>query len=291
MESAVGLNASWTLPTNPESVGKSRHLVSRFAGAAGASDEVLERIVLAVSETVTNSVVHAGADGEVLVSCHVAEDGRFIIEVVDEGIGIIARSDSPGTGHGLAIVGALAQALEVASGPDGRGTVVTMDFGPVFATDGPHGLEALCALAVETVADASCVDLVRAGVLRRVAAEVIDEPGLTAWLRDAVPPSKPGTATWAALRDGGVRLVVHDPAVPRSPGGSGERLDLTWWAAVALHNSGGTPAALWGFGGREGGRSVPPKRIMSILTQAAHGDLVQRSQQTMLRAQLADASL
>ena len=289
MEATVGLKASWVLPARPGSVGKSRHLVGRFAGAAGASDEVRQSIVLAVSETVTNSVVHAGAGDEVRVSCRIDEDGRFIIEIVDEGDGIAARPDSPGAGHGLAIVGALAQALDVASGPNGRGTVVTMAFGPVISPDQAPGLEALCALAVETVADASCMDLVRGGVLRRVAAQVTNEPGLSVWLREAVPPSKPGTATWAALRDGGVRLVVHDPSVPRSPGGPGERLSLTWWAAAALHEPGGTPAALWGFGGRDGGRSVPTEPIMHILSEAARGDLAQPAEQTLLRGQLATA--
>ena len=107
----------------------------------------------------------------------------------------------------------------------------------------------LCGLALETVADVSNVDLVHEGVLRRVAAEVANDPALTAWLRAAVPPAKPGTATWAALRDGGARLVVPDPTVPRSPGGTGERLNLTWWVAVALEHTNGTPAAIWGLGG------------------------------------------
>jgi hypothetical protein len=128
----------------------------------------------------------------------------------------------------LAMVGALALALDVATGRDGRGTAVTMAFGHAPALAAPPGLELLCVLALETVADGSCVDLVHEGVLRRVAAEVADDAALTSWLRAAVPPAKPGTATWSALREGGARLVVHDRTVPRSPGGTGERLNLTW---------------------------------------------------------------
>ena len=161
------------------------------------------------------------------------------------------------------------QALDIAPGPDRRGTVVTMTFGPVRPPAAAPGLETLCALALETVADVSCVDLVHDGVLRRVAAEVADDPALTSWLRAAVPPAKPGTATWSALREGGARVVVHDPTVPRSPGGTGERLDLTWWIAVPLEKSDGTPAALWGLGGREGGHAVPPEEVMLILGDAA----------------------
>ena len=80
-----------------------------------------------------------------------------------------------------------------------------MSFGRVPAPAAPPGLEMLCALALETVADVSNVDLVQQGVLRRVAAEVAGDAALTAWLSTAVPPVKPGTATWAALREGGAR--------------------------------------------------------------------------------------
>jgi hypothetical protein len=185
------------------------------------------------------------------------------------------------------MVGALAQSLEVAPAPGGRGTAVTMAFGPVQPPAVPPGLELLCALALDTVADVSCVHLVHDGVLRRVAAEVAGDRALTAWLREALPPAKPGTATWSALREGGARLVVHDPSVPRSPGGPGDHLDLTWWVAVALEQSDGTPAALWGLGGRVGGHPVPPEETIRIFADAARGDLAQPAERAMLRARLA----
>jgi anti-sigma regulatory factor (Ser/Thr protein kinase) len=278
------------MPAVPSVVGRLRHHAAAFAAAAGASAEVTDAIALAVSETVTNVILHAydGEGGEVRVSCDV--DGeRVIVEVVDDGSGIAARHDSPGIGHGLAVVGALAQSLEIALGPNGRGTVVTMAFGRVQPLHAPPGLEALCALALETVADASSVHLVRDGVLRRMAAEVAGEPALSAWLREAMPPTKPGTATWAALREGGARLVVHDPSVPRSPGGPGERLNLTWWVAVPLEKPDGSPVALWGLGGRVGGRPVPSEKVIRILADAAGGDLAQPAGRALLRTRLATA--
>jgi serine/threonine-protein kinase RsbW len=278
------------LPAVPSTVRQLRHRAEGFAAAAGASEEVRQAIALAVSETVTNVILHAydGGEGEVSVSCGV--DGeRFIVEVVDEGRGIAARQDSPGIGHGLAMVGALAQSLDFARGPGGRGTAVTMGFGRVKPLNAPPGLEVLAALAIETVADASSVYLVREGVLRRVAGEVAGEPALGAWLSAALPPAKPGTATWAVLRQGGARLVVHDPAVSRSPGGPGERLNLTWWVAIALEKSDGTPAALWGLGGRAGGRPVPSENVIRILADAARGDLGQPAARALLRARLATA--
>jgi serine/threonine-protein kinase RsbW len=261
---------------------------TEFVSTAGASDEVTEAVALAVSETVTNAVVHAydGQErGDVRVSCH-ADGERFIVEVADEGSGIWLRQDSPGLGHGLAMVGALAHTLGIAPGPDGRGTTVTMAFGAVPRSDMPPGLEMLCPLALETIADVSNVDLVHEGVLRRVAAEVANDSALTAWLLAAVPPAKPGTATWSALREGGARLVVHDPTVPRSPGGTGERLDLMWWVAVALEKSDGTPGAIWGLGGRAGGHPVPSEEVIDILAEAAPRNLVRPAELALLRARL-----
>jgi serine/threonine-protein kinase RsbW len=288
---SVRPSGGWVLPAEPSAVTVLRRRAAEFVSAAGASDEVTEAVALAVSETVTNAVVHAydGREGgDVRVSCR--PDGeRFIVEVADEGSGIWLRQDSPGMGHGLAMVGALAHTLDIAPGAGGRGTAVTMAFGAVLPADVPPGLEMLCPLALETVADVSNVDLVHEGVLRRVAAEVANDPALTAWLRAAVPPAKPGTATWSALREGGVRLVVHDPTVPRSPGGTGERLDLMWWVAVALEKSDGTPTALWGLGGREGGHPVPREEVIGIFADAVQRNLVQPAERALLRARLAMA--
>jgi anti-sigma regulatory factor (Ser/Thr protein kinase) len=265
-----------------------RHAVT-FAAAAGASEEMTDAVALAVSETVTNAVMHAyvgSGPGLVSVRC-LAEGDRVIIEVVDWGNGIAARADSPGVGHGLATVGALAQTLQILTRPDTPGTVVTMSFAPARDRLGVTGLEPLCTLALERVADVSCVDVVHGGVLRRAAAEVAGDPALTAWLRDAIPPAKPGTATWAALREGGTQLVVHDPSVPRSPGGTGERLGLTWWVAVPLEGPDATPAALWGLGGRDGGRPVPSRAVLDALAEAARSDLTQETPRAALRGRLA----
>jgi anti-sigma regulatory factor (Ser/Thr protein kinase) len=290
LDASQGSSAAWVLPAVPSTVTQLRHRAAGFAAAAGASEEVTEAIALAVSETVTNVILHAydRGEGEVSVSCGV--DGEsVVVEVVDEGRGIEVRRYSHGIGHGLALVGALAQSLDFALGRNGRGTAVTMAFGRVQPPDAPPGLEALCALGVQTVADASSVYLVHEGVLRRVAADVAGEPALGAWLAAALPPAKPGTATWAALREGGAHLVVHDPGRPRSPGGPGERLNLTWWVAIALERSDGTPTALWGLGGRAGGRPVPSEEVIRILATASRRDLARPAGRALLRAQLAIA--
>jgi anti-sigma regulatory factor (Ser/Thr protein kinase) len=285
----TGSGAVWALPAVPSAVGQMRRHATGFATALGAPGEVTHAVALAVSETVSNAVIHAYAGrepGPVRVRCR-ADGQRLVVEVADEGVGIAARDDSPGIGQGLSVVGALARSLEIASRADGPGTVVTMSFAP-----GPHaldlpGLEPLCALALERVADVSCVDVVSGGVLRRAAAEVAGDPALTAWLRAALPPAKPGTATWGALREGGAQLVVHDASVPRSPGGTGERLGLMWWVAVPLEGPDGRPAALWGLGGRAGGRPVPSEAAIRALADAARADLTHEGERARLRARLA----
>lgn len=290
MVGAVDEQACWTVPAVPDTVRELRAHVTAFAAAAGATPALQHDVALAVSETVTNAIVHAYArasePGHVRVCCWFA-DSQLVVEVADDGTGIASRDDSPGVGHGLAMVGALADALEVAPGPHGHGTAVTMTFATGPATElATPGLAALCRLALDTIADVSCVDLVRGGVLRRTAAEVAGDAGLAAWLRNATPPTKPGTATWAALRDGGAHLVVHDPTVPRSPGGPGERLDLSWWVAIALDGPDGAPEAMWGLGGRAGGHAAPCPAHLEALTNAAHGDLGDKAQRAALRARL-----
>jgi len=246
-------------------------------------------IELAVSELVTNVVLHAyvGREpGRVSVRCQ-GDGERITIEIADDGVGVAPRDDSPGVGHGLALVGGLADTLEIAPGAGGRGTVVTLSFAREERPPEPSGLEPLCALALEYLADASCLDVVHGGVLRRVTAEVAGDPPLTEWLRHALPPAKPGTATWGALREGGAQLVIHDPTVPRSPGGSGERLGLEWWVSVPLKGSDGELMALWGLGGREGGRPIPTAGILHALGEAGRTGLAQESQRDALRARLA----
>jgi anti-sigma regulatory factor (Ser/Thr protein kinase) len=289
VRTSIGPGADWALPAEPSAVGELRRRATAFASATGASDVVIDAVALAVSETVSNVVIHAYAGrepGPVVVRCR-AEGEHVVVEVIDEGVGLAARDDSPGIGHGLALVGAMAQSLEIAERPDGPGTVVTMAFAPAPRPPAAPGLEPLCALALEHVADASCLDVVSDGVLRRATAEVAGDPALTAWLRESIPPAKPGTATWGALREGGAQLTVHDASVPRSPGGSGERLGLTWWVSVPLEGPDGTPAALWGLGGREGGRPLPSERVMRALAEAAHADLAQETERAVLRARLA----
>ena len=106
-----------------------RQEIVRFASGAGASDVAVSAVKLAISETVTNAVVHAfvGRDpGAVCVEARVVEDGLIVI-VCDDGSGMSPRPDSPGLGLGLPLIANVADDVRVGD-CGGRGTRVSMRF-------------------------------------------------------------------------------------------------------------------------------------------------------------------
>jgi serine/threonine-protein kinase RsbW len=84
---STGSEAAWELPAVPASVGPMRRHAAAFALAVGASEEMTTAVQLAVSETVTNAVIHAyvGREpGRVSVRCQ-GDGERMIVEVIDDG--------------------------------------------------------------------------------------------------------------------------------------------------------------------------------------------------------------
>jgi serine/threonine-protein kinase RsbW len=106
--------------------------VQTAAREAGVTPAVLADIALAVSEATTNVVLHAYDASQPLetdtvdVGIRVC-DQSFEITVCDHGGGLRARSDSPGAGLGLILIGRLTQQSTVASRSAG-GTRVWMRF-------------------------------------------------------------------------------------------------------------------------------------------------------------------
>ena len=119
-----------TLPAVPESVPELRTAVCDYARRAGASANVIEQVRLAVSEALTNVVLHAyvGAaePGPVRVEAQVAAADLEVV-VADEGRGMVPRLDSPGLGLGLALIAHAADNLDVHDG-DIVGTQLRMSF-------------------------------------------------------------------------------------------------------------------------------------------------------------------
>ena len=116
-------------PAQADQVGPARREVVAYAREQGAADP--DGIALAVSEAVTNAVVHAYVDavspGEVEVFAKRHPGDGIEIHVCDEGRGMMPRRDSPGLGVGLALITKLAQRFKVETRPGG-GTAVSMLF-------------------------------------------------------------------------------------------------------------------------------------------------------------------
>ena len=109
-----------------------RTAVTDFAERCGMQGRRLHDLRLAVSEAVTNAVVHAYRDidagGEIALCAHV-EDGQLVVRVTDDGAGMNPRPDSPGAGIGLPLIASVADDLHVETGqPPAAGTSVTMAF-------------------------------------------------------------------------------------------------------------------------------------------------------------------
>jgi hypothetical protein len=88
-------------------------------------------IQLAVSEAVTNAVMHAyrrdAQPGDVEVHAAMTS-GWFEVRVVDGGSGMKPRNDSPGVGLGLPLIYRLADQVEVRERADGNGMELCMRF-------------------------------------------------------------------------------------------------------------------------------------------------------------------
>jgi len=112
----------------PDSIPHARHDVRRLAWAAGASRALLDAISLAVTEAVTNSIVHGyrGRPGEVELTAQVAA-GTLVVVVTDCGCGFHTPPANPGLGLGLALMADATEHLDIAERAAG-GTDVTMRF-------------------------------------------------------------------------------------------------------------------------------------------------------------------
>jgi stage II sporulation protein AB (anti-sigma F factor) len=118
---------SW--PARPEHVGAARRAVWDAAVRAGAQKPVREAARLAVSEAVSNVVVHSYRDSDGGEFTLRVEWGGSELKVIvrDEGCGMAPRMDSPGAGLGLPLIATLADTFSVTA-PPGGGTEVCMTF-------------------------------------------------------------------------------------------------------------------------------------------------------------------
>jgi anti-sigma regulatory factor (Ser/Thr protein kinase) len=107
-----------------------RTAVVSFAARHGAGREAQTDIALAVSEALTNAVVHAFVlkpAGTMSVLAEAAAD-VLLIRITDDGSGMSPRADSPGMGVGLHLIAQLTSSVEFHPGPQGTGTELRLSF-------------------------------------------------------------------------------------------------------------------------------------------------------------------
>ena len=114
-----------------------RAAVGAFIAPLDPDLEELSDIKTAVSEAVTNCIVHAYPEkrGEIILSCRVYPDRTVELRIVDQGVGIpdITAAREPmfttggqdRSGMGFTIMEKFMSSLQVESQP-GKGTAVTM---------------------------------------------------------------------------------------------------------------------------------------------------------------------
>lgn len=147
------LTLSEAYPAAAASVPLARAAVADFARAAGLPAEQVHSLRLAVSEAVTNAVVHAfrgAARGHVQVSGARAGDELWVL-VADDGCGFLhGARGAPGLGWGLALIAEVCEQFEIAERAGG-GTELRMRFrlGTALASaaDGPRESRGLAAAA------------------------------------------------------------------------------------------------------------------------------------------------
>jgi anti-sigma regulatory factor (Ser/Thr protein kinase) len=118
-----------TWSSRPEHVAAARRAALQAARRAGADRATLDAIRIAVTEAVSNVVVHGydgSPDGSFTVAVE-ARDHELLVSVRDMGVGMRPHPDGAGAGLGLPIIARVAASFTVLT-PPGGGTEVRMTF-------------------------------------------------------------------------------------------------------------------------------------------------------------------
>lgn len=126
-----------TIPSRSANESFARVAVASFASQLDPTIEEINDIKTAVSEAVTNCIVHAYADriGAIYITAEILPDARLKIKIRDKGCGIedvgqameplFTTGGSERAGLGFAVMQSFTDSLKVRSTP-GKGTTVTM---------------------------------------------------------------------------------------------------------------------------------------------------------------------
>jgi serine/threonine-protein kinase RsbW len=124
---------SLELLATPESVGAARRALAVYCAEHGAARATTDRVLLSVSEAVTNALVHAyryvaePAAGRIQLEARFGE-AALVVVVRDFGCGMAPRLDSPGLGLGLPLIAASTSSVQIDATPEGGCTEISMAF-------------------------------------------------------------------------------------------------------------------------------------------------------------------
>jgi anti-sigma regulatory factor (Ser/Thr protein kinase) len=125
-------STAWSVPALADEVIGIRHAAVQFARSNGVPDDRLADLRLAISEAVTNAVVHAfrtrELPGTVTLTIDITPERFAEVVVRDDGMGMSARGDSPGLGLGLSVIERIADETEHRRPADGVGFELWMRF-------------------------------------------------------------------------------------------------------------------------------------------------------------------
>jgi anti-sigma regulatory factor (Ser/Thr protein kinase) len=108
--------ARLSAPALADEVGRMRRAASAAAAEQGLGGRALEHLELAVSEALTNIVLHAYANEPGPMSVEVESDAEAVrVTVADDGRGIAAQAEHRGPGMGLGILASAADFCEIRS--------------------------------------------------------------------------------------------------------------------------------------------------------------------------------
>lgn len=107
---------------------RARALIGRIAAEAGLGEVRRHELVLAVSEAVTNAVLHAypNVPGQIHLYVAAGEENLTVL-IADDGAGLRQAALEPGLGLGLMLMAGAADGFVISQGPEG-GTEVELRF-------------------------------------------------------------------------------------------------------------------------------------------------------------------
>jgi anti-sigma regulatory factor (Ser/Thr protein kinase) len=123
LEDMTAAPLRWEVPATPDQVAPLRRLARSFAVQHGFGSVRADDVALAVSEALTNVVLHAyrdgGAAGQMCLVAAGNTGGWVDFEITDEGVGVVPNASSPGLGLGISIMRQLSDAFDLGGGASG----------------------------------------------------------------------------------------------------------------------------------------------------------------------------